>query len=75
MNTDEKLELRRRHVGPSLSLAYERPLDIIRGDGAHLFDVEGRRYLDLVNNVCGETYAWNSESTGRPHADPDPGSG
>jgi 4-aminobutyrate aminotransferase-like enzyme len=48
----QELELRRRHVGPSLSLAYDTPLEIVRGEGASLFDSDGRRYLDLVNNVC-----------------------
>jgi len=35
-----------------LSLAYAEPLEIVRGEGAHLFDAEGAAYLDLVNNVC-----------------------
>ena len=52
MKPDETLALRDAHLGPSLSLAYERPLEIVRGEGAYLFDSDGRRYLDLVNNVC-----------------------
>jgi 4-aminobutyrate aminotransferase-like enzyme/Ser/Thr protein kinase RdoA (MazF antagonist) len=43
---------RRRAISPSLSLSYRRPLEIVRGQSAHLIDAEGRRYLDLVNNVC-----------------------
>jgi 4-aminobutyrate aminotransferase-like enzyme len=35
-----------------LSLAYQQPLKIVRGQGQHLYDEDGRRYLDLVNNVC-----------------------
>ena len=38
--------------GFNLSVAYSRPLKIIRGEGQYLFDEGGRRYLDLVNNVC-----------------------
>ena len=45
-------ELRTRHFGPSLSLSYERPLEIVRGRGAHFVDKDGRTYLDCVNNVC-----------------------
>jgi 4-aminobutyrate aminotransferase-like enzyme/Ser/Thr protein kinase RdoA (MazF antagonist) len=45
------LEERRRSVGPSLSLAYEEPLEIVRGRGQFLFDSSGRAYLDCVNNV------------------------
>jgi 4-aminobutyrate aminotransferase-like enzyme/Ser/Thr protein kinase RdoA (MazF antagonist) len=43
---------RRRRLGPSLRLAYDRPLRIDRGVGTYLFDQDGRAYLDCVNNVC-----------------------
>ena len=46
------LELRRRHLGPSLSLSYSTPLHIVRGRDRYLFDAEDWAYLDLVNNVC-----------------------
>jgi 4-aminobutyrate aminotransferase-like enzyme/Ser/Thr protein kinase RdoA (MazF antagonist) len=46
------LERRRRAIGPSLSLSYRRPLHIVRGAGAYLYDETGRAYLDCVNNVC-----------------------
>ena len=36
----------------ALSLAYDEPLHIVRGEGAHLYDAGGRAYLDLVNNVA-----------------------
>ena len=45
-------ELRRRHAGPSLSLAYREPLSLVRGAGQYLYDHLGRPYLDCVNNVC-----------------------
>ena len=51
-NTDEILELRRKHFGFNLSISYSEPLKIVRGEGQYLFDDSGRRYLDLVNNVC-----------------------
>ncbi len=43
---------RRAHLNPSLSLSYDEPLKIVRGQGAYLFDEAGRPYLDCVNNVC-----------------------
>jgi 4-aminobutyrate aminotransferase-like enzyme/Ser/Thr protein kinase RdoA (MazF antagonist) len=43
---------RRERLGPSLSLSYPRPLQIVRGAGATLYDEVGRPYLDCVNNVC-----------------------
>lgn len=42
---------RAEHHGSNLSLSYRRPLHIVRGRGAQLFDAEGRAYLDAVNNV------------------------
>lgn len=38
-------------LGPSLSLSYRDPIHVVRGRGAHLYDVWGREYLDCVNNV------------------------
>ncbi len=45
------LEERRQSVGPSLSLAYEQPLEIVKGRGQYLFDSSDRAWLDCVNNV------------------------
>ena len=49
---DGLLARRRRSMGPSLSLSYRTPLTIVRGEGAYLYDADGRAYLDLVNNVA-----------------------
>jgi len=38
-------------LGPAYRLMYERPLHIVRGEGAWLIDAEERRYLDAYNNV------------------------
>lgn len=43
---------RHRLLGRNLSIAYERPLHIVRGSMQYLFDAEGRRYLDAYNNVA-----------------------
>ncbi|MBD9373680.1 aminotransferase class III-fold pyridoxal phosphate-dependent enzyme [Rhizobium sp. ARZ01] len=44
---------RHRRIGRSLSIAYSAsPLKIVSGEGAHLIDEEGTRWLDMVNNVC-----------------------
>ncbi|MEE2877086.1 MAG: aminotransferase class III-fold pyridoxal phosphate-dependent enzyme [Candidatus Neomarinimicrobiota bacterium] len=42
---------RKTHLGPNLSLSYQNPLTIVRGWMQYLFDYEGRKYLDGVNNV------------------------
>ncbi len=49
---DSLLEGRVALIGPSLSVAYRRPLHIVRGVMQHLIDADGRRYLDAVNNVA-----------------------
>jgi 4-aminobutyrate aminotransferase-like enzyme len=49
---DEIVAVRHRHVGFNLSISYSEPLKIVRGEGQYLFDESGKRYLDLVNNVC-----------------------
>ncbi len=48
---EEILHLRREYLGPNLSIAYKRPLKIVRGQGQFLFDHQGQAYLDCVNNV------------------------
>lgn len=46
------IDFRKQHLGKSLSLSYEDPLQIVRGSGAFLIDLTGRKYLDTVNNVA-----------------------
>ena len=48
----ELLGRRKRVLGSALSaLTYERPLHLVRGEGARMYDPEGRPYLDCYNNV------------------------
>ncbi|MGI8998567.1 MAG: aspartate aminotransferase family protein, partial [Candidatus Limnocylindria bacterium] len=52
MPDHELIERRRRVLGSALEpLTYERPLHLVRGDGAWMFDTNGRGYLDAYNNV------------------------
>ena len=46
------LRLRRQVLNPTLSVSYNEPLKIVRGEGIHLYDQYGQPYLDMVNNVC-----------------------
>ena len=50
---DDELAARRRRVlGSALEpLTYRRPLHLVRGEGAWMFDARGRGYLDAYNNV------------------------
>ena len=38
-------------LGAGAPLFYSEPLHIVRGDGVELFDADGRRYIDMYNNV------------------------
>ena len=47
-----KLKARRdRALGAGAALFYAQPLHIVRGDGAYLYASDGRRYVDMYNNV------------------------
>ncbi len=37
--------------GAGSTLFYSDPIHIVRGEGVHLFDADGRRYVDMYNNV------------------------
>jgi 4-aminobutyrate aminotransferase-like enzyme/Ser/Thr protein kinase RdoA (MazF antagonist) len=43
---------RATNLSATMSLSYATPLSIVAGQGAELIDSDGRRYLDLVNNVA-----------------------
>jgi len=38
-------------MGPAYQLFYGRPLHLVRGEGVWLYDADGRKYLDMYNNV------------------------
>ncbi len=38
-------------MGSGAELFYDTPLEIVRGEGAYLYDRDGRRYVDMYNNV------------------------
>ena len=42
---------RDRALGAGAPLFYNVPLHIVRGEGVYLFDADGRRYIDMYNNV------------------------
>ncbi|MBI3214574.1 MAG: aspartate aminotransferase family protein [Mycobacterium sp.] len=50
--TESMIADRTRMLGPAYRLFYERPVHLVRGQGSHLFDADGVRYLDAYNNVA-----------------------
>ena len=51
MDTRRRLPPDARGAGSRRALFYDKPLHIVRGEGVHLFDETGRRYVDMYNNV------------------------
>ena len=51
MNRSQLENRRDLALGAGAELFYDKPLEIVRGEGAYLFDSEGRRYVDMYNNV------------------------
>ncbi|QDP25372.1 aspartate aminotransferase family protein [Bradyrhizobium cosmicum] len=47
----EQVQRRLRSFGKASVLFYQEPIRMERAEGVYMFDVEGRRYLDLYNNV------------------------
>ena len=46
------LSRRAQLLGPDLSLSYQNPLHLVRGDDVWLYDSDGKAYLDAYNNVA-----------------------
>jgi 4-aminobutyrate aminotransferase/4-aminobutyrate aminotransferase/(S)-3-amino-2-methylpropionate transaminase len=49
--SDRLLALKREFLVPCVYHFYQRPPVLVRGAGCHLFDTEGRRYLDCYSGV------------------------
>jgi 4-aminobutyrate aminotransferase-like enzyme len=51
MGIESLLERRYRVMGRNSPLFYDKPLQLVRGEGVWVYDAEGKRYLDAYNNV------------------------
>ena len=47
----EILAFRKTHIGRNLSISYDHPLKIVKGEAQYLFSEDGQVYVDGVNNV------------------------
>lgn len=50
-SSEEILKIREENINPCLSVSYDKPLKIVKGQGVWLYDEDGNAYLDMVNNV------------------------
>ena len=48
----ELLSRRQTSLGAAYQLFYESPVHLVRGEGVWLYDDDGRKYLDMYNNVA-----------------------
>ena len=53
MNTSKAtmIERRKNLLGSAYKLFYHEPVHLVRGEGVWLYDADGRKYLDMYNNV------------------------
>ena len=50
-NNTAMIERRHRLLGSAYKLFYDNPVHIVKGEGVWLHDADGRKYLDMYNNV------------------------
>lgn len=51
MRNSDLMDRRNHLLGAGAPIFYEKPVNIVRGQGVWLYDESGRRYLDMYNNV------------------------
>ena len=52
LDLNKIINYRKSHLGKNLSLQYEKPLYISKGEGVYLIDYNGGKYLDTLNNIA-----------------------
>lgn len=45
--TKNLIDKRRRLLGPNMSLFYDDPVHLVRGQGVWVYDADGRKYLEV----------------------------
>ena len=51
LNDNDIIKRRKKYLAPSFSISYDEPLHIVSGRGQYLYDSNGKKYLDAVNNI------------------------
>ena len=49
------------HEGALLPIYRRAPLEIVRGEGVHVYDAEGRAYLDFVSGIAVNALGYGDE--------------
>lgn len=51
--TKDLIKRRQTYMGGAYRLFYRKPVELVKGEGAYLWDADGVKYLDMYNNVAG----------------------
>ena len=51
MSDNEAVRQHREFLFPAVTTYYAEPLTLVRGEGLHVWDDEGRQYLDALGGV------------------------
>ena len=69
MNAAELAVRRERVFDVGAEFFCDEPIDLVRGEEVHLYHADGRRYLDLYNNVPCVGHCHSPVVSGRDHSD------
>ncbi len=56
---EQALARQRKFIVPAVALYYDEPLLLVRGEGTHLVDVRGKRYLDFYAGILTVSVGYN----------------
>src|SRR5688572_26110914 len=51
MSTSQAVEKHKKHLFPAVSMYYQEPIEIVRGEGPWVWDHDGKKYLDGFGGV------------------------
>jgi len=51
LSREEIIAKQRQYIFPSVAHYYSHPLPILRGQGKHVYDADGREYLDFFGGI------------------------
>jgi 4-aminobutyrate aminotransferase len=60
MNTQDILDKQKRHLWPNHLLYYSTPLPLDKGDGMHVWDTDGNKYLDFFGGILTTSVGHNN---------------
>ncbi len=65
MKTHEILDKQKKHLWPNHILYYSSPLPLAKGDGMHVWDTDGNKYLDFFAGILTTSVGHNNPTVNR----------